>query len=322
MEKKFGILFLVCFLFFVSACKKGYRVEKDHVYYEYWNEGNGQKEKIVQGADPKTFESFTLDGDCSFSFGRDEKHLFIDGMKVEGIDPKSFASIGNYIFRDKKNAYYLGSFNEVYGGQDYRILGVNPSKVKLLSYSWAMAESLLIHCGDTLYLEDINDFMVIDEYWGNTKSKIIYENKIINGVDTATFKIEDASSGKDKYHSYFNGFIEEEEFIKTQFKDYVFDLTELLRGKAYQFTDIYPDYLAINDETINTLKVAQKLKSMGFKIVDKRVKEWFRGPLIVIVSLSKENCNCYVEKAFISDFKNYDSTVFQVTERLYCAPRY
>ena len=137
---------------FLTSCRQGYKVENDKVYYEYWNEGSGQGKRLIEKADATTFQTVEFDCDCSFDFGKDKNHLFIDGEPINDIDPKTFKFVGNYIFADKDNAYFFGFYNNL---NDCAIKGVKPSQIQLIKYPWAKAGNFLIHGHDTLYLDDI-----------------------------------------------------------------------------------------------------------------------------------------------------------------------
>lgn len=197
-------LFILLFVFSImTSCRRGYKIEDGKVYYESWNEGVGQNKWFIEKADAKTFQTVKFDCDCNFYFGKDKNHLFIDGEPIRHIDPATFRFIGNYIFRDKDSAYFFGFYNNI---NDCAIKGVNPDKLKLLSYPWAKADNILIHGFDTLSLYDINEFQPIDENWGKTKTSII--NGIIFRVvdfkdaDPETFQVINSFSGKDKRHTY------------------------------------------------------------------------------------------------------------------------
>jgi len=98
----------------LTSCNSGYKVEGDKVYYEYWHEGLGFKQgKRLINADARTFKSLSFDCDCSFKFGKDNYHLFIDGEPVDNIDPNTFTFVGNGIFRDKDSAYFFGIYNDI-----------------------------------------------------------------------------------------------------------------------------------------------------------------------------------------------------------------
>ena len=200
-----GPLIIIC-SFLLMGCSVGYKVEDDKVYYEYWNEGSGQGMKLMEDADAKTFESLEFDCNCSFDFGRDKDHLFIDGKTIRDIDPKTFEFIGNYTFKDKDSVYFFGFYNDI---NDCALKGVDPKKLKLLTYPWAKAGNILCHGSDTLTLSDIDDFVPIDEDWGKTKKYVISWNEILQGADPESFRVIDRSSGRDKNHKYEFGRIVE-----------------------------------------------------------------------------------------------------------------
>lgn len=200
----------LCILFFsfsiLASCRRGYKVENRKVYYEYWNEGSGQNKWFLEKADAESFQTLKFDCDCSFYFGKDKKHLFIDGQPIRHIDPNTFRFVGNYIFRDKDSAYFFGFYNNI---NDCAIKGVNPDKLKLIKYPWSKTENILVHGYDTLLLDDINDFEPIDEDWGKTKKYVINNNEILKDADPETFRVINSYSGKDKRHQYEFGKIKE-----------------------------------------------------------------------------------------------------------------
>jgi len=195
--RRLVILFigLMCF----TSCKRKYTIEGDKVFYEYWNEGSGQNRRLLEMADSKTFQPIEFDCDCDFKFGKDRNHLYIDGKPINNIDPYSFTFIGNYVFRDKDSAYFFGFYNNL---NECSIKGINPDRLKLIKYPWSKADNILIYGNDTILLQDINDFIPIDKYWGKTKKHVINENKIINQADPKSFEVINSYSGKDSKHTY------------------------------------------------------------------------------------------------------------------------
>jgi hypothetical protein len=190
----------------LTSCKRQYTVEGNKVYFNYWNEGSGSQKWLIDSADAKTFSVLKFDCGCDFVFAKDKAHLFIDGEPIKNIDPNSFTFIGHYIFRDKDSAYFFGFYNDI---NDCVISGVNPDKIKLMHYPWAMEGQILIHGNSTVRLEDINEFEPIDEDWGKTKSKILNDNEILDGADPGSFEIINSYSGRDKNNTYEFGKIKE-----------------------------------------------------------------------------------------------------------------
>ena len=199
----------------LTSCRHGYKVEDGKVFYEYWNEGSGQGKRLLELADAKSFQELRLACDCSFEFAKDKDHLFIDGELIKNVDPNTFKFIGNYIFRDKDSAYFFGFYNNL---NDCVIRGVDPDKIKLIKYPWAKADNLLIHGSDTVTLNDVTEFIPIDEDWGKTKQYMINRDKIVYGADLATFKVTGSFQGKDKNYNYEFGLIAKDDFKKTDYK--------------------------------------------------------------------------------------------------------
>lgn len=161
------LLLIILTILIMTSCRNSYKIEDDKVYYEYWNEGSGQNKRFLEQADAKSFEAISFDCNCSFEFGRDKNHLFINGTLIRDIDPKTFDFIGNYIFRDKDSAYFFGFYNDL---NDCVISGIEPDKIELIEYPWSKANKILLHGGDTLFLEDINEFNPLDKDWGKTSN--------------------------------------------------------------------------------------------------------------------------------------------------------
>jgi len=173
----------------IISCDFGYKKDKNKVYYKYWNSGMGIETRTFQipKADYKTFEKLKFDCDCSFDFAKDKNHLYIDGYTYNNVDPKSFKFVGNYLFKDKDSAYFFGFYNDF---NDCSIKGIDINKIQLLEYPWAKSGNVLIHGKDTLILNDINDFVVVDKDWGKTKKSVIHWNKIVPNANPETFKFD------------------------------------------------------------------------------------------------------------------------------------
>ena len=169
------IITMVFAIAILTSCRHGYKVENREVYYEYWNEGSGQGKRLIEQADAETFQELSFDCDCSLEFGKDKNHLFIDGEPIRNIDPNTFQFIGNYIFRDRDSAYFFGFYTDL---NNCVIKGINPDKIRLIKYPWAKADNLLIHGSDTVSVDDINEFVPLDDDWGKTKKHIINNCRI------------------------------------------------------------------------------------------------------------------------------------------------
>jgi len=309
------ILVIILTISFFTGCRHGYKVENDKVYYEYWNEGSGQGKWLLEEADASTFQK--LEFDCNLCFGKDKNHLFINGKLIKGIDPNTFKFIGNYVFADKDNAYFFGSYNNL---DDCVIKGVNPNKIELIKYPWAKADNILIYRRYTVYLDDIDDFIPIDEDWGKTKKYVINNNRIIYGADLKTFKILNSYKGKDKNYNYEFGLIAKDDFEKMKYKTFNFDQEDICKIGLVEFVDIYDNEEPITDDPNEKIVVSEKLKLNGFTLKEVRQREWSSGPRIISVTLSNDKCDCFVDKLYYYDYSKPSETekTYKVTERIHC----
>ncbi len=196
---RFYSIYIAATCIALLGCSHGYKIEDNRVYYVHWNEARGKGSQLLPQADASTFESLDFNCDCSFEFGKDKDHLYIDGQLIENIDPNTFRFIGNYIFADKDSAYFFGFYTNL---NDCSIDGVNPHEIALITYPWAKSGNILINGSDTLSLADITDFTPIDNNWGKTKSAIIFNNQLLVGADPASFEIINSYAGKDNQHTF------------------------------------------------------------------------------------------------------------------------
>lgn len=310
------VIILVLTISILTSCRHGYKIEDDKVYYEYWNEGSGQNKRLLELADAKSFEPIDFDCNCSFEFGRDKNHLFINGNPIKNIDPRTFDYIGNYIFRDKDSAYFFGFYNNL---NDCVISGIEPDRIKLIEYPWSKADKTLLHGSDTIFLEDIDNFKSLDENWGKTSNYIIYKNKIVLGADVESFEILNSYTGKDKRFKYEWGEISTESWTESSFNNYDFNQPDYSIITPTVFTDIYEHPLPYKKEESTELEVVKVLKTKGFEI--KNITQRKSGEHFVIsVTLSNNSCNCYVDKQYKFNYST-QSELFEVTERIHCVKK-
>ena len=311
------IIIMILTMSFLTCCRQGYKIENGKVYYEYWNEGSGQGKRLIDQADARTFQKLKFDCDCSFDFGKDKNHLFIDGEPIKEIDPNTFKFIDNYLFTDKENAYFFGFYNNL---NDCAIRGINPNKIKSIKYPWAKADNILIYGRDTVYLDDINDFIPIDENWGKTKKYIINKNRILNGANVETFKIVNSFSGKDKNYNYEFGYIARDDFKKTEYKSFNFDKAAICDYGLIEFVGIYDNEEPLAYYQNEKSLIAEKLELKGFTLKNEKIGDWSSGPRIVSFTLSNNKCDCFVEKLYYYDYSKPSETekTYNVTERLHC----
>ncbi|MDB4754881.1 DKNYY domain-containing protein [bacterium] len=278
--------------------------------------GLEQGKRLITNADTESFESISFDCNCSFEFARDRSHLYIDGEPIKNIDAQTFDFIGNYVFRDKNSAYFLGFYNDI---NDCVIKGVNPSKLELIEYPWAKVGNTLIHGKDTVRLNNTNDFTPIDEDWGKTNEYIINKDRILYSADIETFKIINSFSGKDKNYNYKLGFIDDDTFNKINYKSFDFETENLCIIEPTEFIDIYSKLEPFIEEQSEHILIAERLKEKGFKI--KKTRHTNSGESkIISIEMANNICNCYIDKYYQYDYSKPSEidSIFKITERIHC----
>ncbi len=94
-----------------------YDIGKNEVYYKGWSGSSGYFNRLVEGADPDSFEVLK-----SKFYGKDKNLVFFRGDKIPGADASSFVSVGDFYAKDKRRGYYNGSPIESSHGTDFRII--------------------------------------------------------------------------------------------------------------------------------------------------------------------------------------------------------
>lgn len=199
MKMKTKMFFLVIFILILTSCNPEYVIEKNKVYYKYWNSASGNHKELIEKADAKSFQKIKVDDNSNLCIGKDKNSIYIDGKPMRNIDPKTFKYLGNNIFSDIDSVYFFGFYNDI---NHCSIKGIDNRKIKLIEYPWSKAENILIHGKDTLTINDISSFTPINNDWGKTKNYIIYKTKIIIEADLKTFEIVNSYTAKDKNHTY------------------------------------------------------------------------------------------------------------------------
>lgn len=315
MKKILNLFGIILTIYLISSCESKYYIKDGTVYFESYNEGSGQAIKLVYGADPRTFKELKIENDSEFNFGSDKNHLYIDGVLIEKIDPKSFKYLGNYFFRDKDSAYFFGFYNDI---QKCCVNGVNPNKIELLDYPWAKSGNILIHGYDTLTIRGINSFKAIDEEWGKSNEYVVYENKILYGSDSKTFTPISDIVGKDKNFHFRYGIIADYLFQRKKIQEFNFHIPELCNTKPTMFYNLHSKLEAYIEKDFREYEVIKKLLNVGFNIKEKRILEDGESKILTVV-LTKKKCTCYFQKLFIYDY-SLDEKIknrYQVKERIY-----
>ncbi|WP_201983607.1 DKNYY domain-containing protein [Hymenobacter rubidus] len=171
------------------------------VYLQGWNEGSGNYKRLVIDADCKTFQTITTND--NLIIGKDKYNVFIETTKIRGLNPNTIQYVGSYYYIDDKSVYFFGSYNDL---NDCRVKGANPRFLKLLdTYPWAYDDKHIIYGHNISEINDINEFKILDNNWGQTSNKIFFKGRVLSGADVKTFEVIDDEKGKDKNFTYKYG---------------------------------------------------------------------------------------------------------------------
>lgn len=113
---KLQIYLLLIFLLTFTSCAE-YIVEEDGVYYKDWNEARGSAQRLLEAADPETFEVLEHD-----AYAKDKELVFYQGRRIEGAHAPSFESVADFYARDKYRGYYAGDSIEASRGKGFKII--------------------------------------------------------------------------------------------------------------------------------------------------------------------------------------------------------
>jgi len=195
MMKKRLSIFLLSTILFVGCQDSRYLAEGNSIYLSIYRGGGFEMSKeLIPEADAKTFENLEYENVNSI-LGKDKNHVYHENKIIDKCDPKTFEYLGNYFFRDKNSIYFFGFYNSP---EDWLIDSINTKRFRIIKDYWATDGEYLLNGYRKLKLDDLNTFTPLNKNWGKTKTKIIYETKVLENVDYDSFEPIDLYSGKDK----------------------------------------------------------------------------------------------------------------------------
>lgn len=148
-----------------------YAKDANYVYYEG---------KVIEGADPNTITFLGRPEAQEVLYAKDIHSIYFQGQKVEGSDPESFQFLENGYAHDSKQVY-----QEVETSHGYH-------KIDL----------------QTLSGFDGATFELLDENYSKDQSSVYFQNKVVSGADSASFKLSEATflspqGGIDNNHLFY-----------------------------------------------------------------------------------------------------------------------
>ena len=201
---------------FEDIFNEGLFKDKNTVYYAEDNDGDISL-KILQGADPATFEFGII--------SKDKNSVFIGNQKLEGVSSKGFEVLDdtfNFV-KDYKNVYYLDRESD---GITYKVKvldtkGIDIPSLELLGDSY---NKYYRDKNNIYFLNDKDDkmefeklaganpktFEIINGNFARDDKNVYFFNKKVIGVDAKTFEKVGYDIVKDKNGVYFLENVSEE----------------------------------------------------------------------------------------------------------------
>ena len=171
--------------------------DKNAVYYAEDNDGDVSL-KILQGADPATFEFGII--------SKDKNSIFIGNQKLEGVSSKGFEILDdmfNFV-KDYKNVYYLDRESDGINEITYKVKVLDTKGVDIPSLEF-FGDSYNKYFKDKDNIYFLNDkdnkmefeklaganpktFEIVDDYFAKDDKNVYFFNKKVIGVDAKTFE--------------------------------------------------------------------------------------------------------------------------------------
>ena len=201
---------------FEDIFNEGLFKDKNAVYYAEDNDGDISL-KILQGADPATFEFGII--------SKDKNSVFIGNQKLEGVSSKGFEVLDdtfNFV-KDYKNVYYLDRESD---GITYKVKVLDTKGIDIPSLEF-LGDSYNQYYRDKNNIYFLNDkddkmefeklaganpktFEIINGNFARDDKNVYFFNKKVIGVDAKTFEEVGYDIVKDKNGVYFLENVSEE----------------------------------------------------------------------------------------------------------------
>lgn len=146
-----------------------YKIDRK-IFYRTCSDENIKCFKEIPNSYP---ESFTL---IDSQFAKDARRVYFEGSAIRGMHPKNFKVLSDYYATDGKKISYM-----------HRVL----KNAQASSFS-------VIKQPDSTSIDNL------DWTWSSDNSHVFYKQKIVNGLDQASFQILSASLVKDRQAVFCN----------------------------------------------------------------------------------------------------------------------
>jgi hypothetical protein len=157
----------------------------------------------ISDADGSTFEVLTPK---SGALSRDSKHVYYQGVALNGADPKSFIVLEKPFGKDSQNAFIGtvripvkdlpswkplqdGFFDDGWPRSKEDIRPKDESKV--YATGWSRDSSTLYYGNRPFSGADVETFVVLSSYYSKDKNHVFFADKIIVEADPSAFEVHD-----------------------------------------------------------------------------------------------------------------------------------
>lgn len=185
---------ILIFVLLCCSCSSHYKIHDDRVEHISWNEGQGKVVKVVNGADPQSFQQLLP------HFGKDNQNVYWRASSVEGAEPKTFIALNNSYGRDSNHGVVNGKLLTDSNGSSFEYIGSN----------WAKDSNNYFYMGEKLELCDYDSFYIIKSLLSDRardKDCLYYGNKKVPVRDPDSLEILPANYAKDKFYVYWGAAI-------------------------------------------------------------------------------------------------------------------
>jgi hypothetical protein len=116
MNKVASLIMSLVVCYFLISCKH-YEVKDNRVYYNFWNEGLGNNSSLIQSAQARSFVEIKYS-----AYGKDDRHVYYEGIIISKADPTSFEAIGEFFGKDKNSGFYGNKRVDTSRGKSFKVL--------------------------------------------------------------------------------------------------------------------------------------------------------------------------------------------------------
>ncbi|HYX37692.1 MAG TPA: DKNYY domain-containing protein [Oligoflexus sp.] len=167
------------------------RNETDAFYSREYDLENGPFGIALEGADPTTFHAY------NDSYARDDRSVWNESRKIEGVDPKTFIARDHDPFsQDAKQIYFSG----------VALPGADVASIQILDGHYSKDAKSVYYTSKKIEGLDPSTFKVYAfSAYSVDQKYVVYDDQIVEGADVQTFSAPMYSSyGRDANAVYYH----------------------------------------------------------------------------------------------------------------------